>query len=243
MFGFLRRKPPPVKDFGFLQTDMHAHWLPGIDDGAKDLTESLALIQRFVALGYRKLIATPHVMADLYPNSPAIILEKLELVREAVISSGIEIELSAAAEYLIDEGFTDLLQHDNLLTLPGNRILIEFSFVSMPANFAQVLFTAQAKGYQVVLAHPERYSYLHDKPEQLRKLVAKGVELQINTLSLTDHYGTAVRKVAAQLLNEGIVKWLGSDAHRMDHLDKMGRFSRQTDREIVLRGKWHNSQL
>ena len=215
LFG---EKGKGVEDFGLLHTDMHAHWLPGIDDGAESLSESLDMIRQMVALGYRRLIATPHVMTDLFDNTPETIQGTLEQVRMAAEAEGLDIQLDAAAEYLLDEGFPDRLRADRLLTLPGNHLLVEFSFVSPPANQDALFFDIQTKGYRPVLAHPERYRYFHKRFADYRVLAERDIRLQVNLLSLTGYYGKEVKQVAEQLLAEGLVSLLGTDAHNARHL-------------------------
>ena len=114
----LFKKTAPLGSFAFLETDMHSHLLPGIDDGAKNIEDSLELISQLAAMGYKHLITTPHIMADLYPNKPTIIREKLGEVRSAIRHAEIDVTLDAAAEYLMDEGFEPLLEKGDLLTLP-----------------------------------------------------------------------------------------------------------------------------
>jgi len=216
MFNLFKKKPP-LKSFSFLEVDMHSHLLPGIDDGAKDLNDSIALIRRLHSMGYKKLFTTPHVMADLYPNTSEIILAKLEEVRNALKAEQIDIEIGAAAEYLMDEAFGDKIKEGNLLTLPGNRILVEMSFVSPPPNLDQYIFMLQTKGYKVVIAHPERYLFYRDQFEQYRRFKDKGCELQLNLLSLIGYYGKPCQEVAHRLLKEGLVDYLGTDLHHSRH--------------------------
>src|ERR1700750_1631715 len=89
--------------FCLIGTDMHSHLLPGIDDGADDMENSLELIRGMRDLGYKKLITTPHVLWDMYKNTHEVILEKHALVKEAVKNAGIDVEIHAAAEYFLDE--------------------------------------------------------------------------------------------------------------------------------------------
>lgn len=200
---------------------MHAHWLPGIDDGAKELADSIRLIKALVAMGYKKLYATPHVMADLYPNTPDIILAKLAEVKAAVAKEGIAVELGAAAEYLMDEAFGEKIESGQLLTLPGNRVLVEMSFISPPPNLAQYIFMLQAKGYKVVLAHPERYLFYRGQMEQFKSFKAKGCELQLNLLSLVGYYGKEAKETAQSLLKAGLVDYLGTDLHHSKHAENL----------------------
>jgi protein-tyrosine phosphatase len=95
--------------------DMHSHLLPGLDDGSESVEDSIILIKEFVALGYTKLICTPHIMGDFYKNTPESISDKLIKLQGAVKDAGIDIRLEAAAEYYLDEWFMDRLNNkDNL---------------------------------------------------------------------------------------------------------------------------------
>jgi tyrosine-protein phosphatase YwqE len=214
---------PSVSSFEFLAVDMHAHWLPGIDDGAKNMDESLAMIGSLQSLGFQKLIATPHIMADLYPNTPAIIQDRLSETRRACAAAGIEIELEAAAEYLLDDGFEKHLDRYGPLTFGDNYILIEFGFFQPPLQAENVFFQLLAAGYRPILAHPERYAYFHDKPRELNKLRERGVKLQVNTLSLLGHYGKRIQSSAINLVTEGMADFLGTDAHSRQHLRTLGQ--------------------
>ncbi|MEQ8703237.1 MAG: CpsB/CapC family capsule biosynthesis tyrosine phosphatase [Phaeodactylibacter sp.] len=217
----LFKKTPPLGNFAFLGTDMHAHLLPGIDDGAKDIEDSLSLITQLQQMGYRHLITTPHIMADLYPNTPSIIRGKLEEVRKAIAAAGIDITIDAAAEYLMDEGFEPLLEEGELLTLPGNRVLVEMSFISAPPKLEQYLFRLQTKGYRPLLAHPERYLFFHDNFKKYHELKERGCEFQLNTLSLTGYYGKPTRENAVALLKAGLIDYLGTDLHHDRHADHL----------------------
>src|SRR5579863_4816723 len=102
-FGLFNRRPSlPPADFSVLKTDVHSHFIPGIDDGAKSMGDSLALIRAMEEFGYQKVITTPHIMSDSYKNTPEIILSGLKKVREAVNKAGMKIKVDAAAEYYID---------------------------------------------------------------------------------------------------------------------------------------------
>ena len=243
MFDFLRRhKPLPGLDF--LGTDMHAHWLPGLDDGADTLEDSLRLITDLVDLGYGQLIATPHVMADLYPNSSAAILARLEEVKQAVAERGINVKLGAAAEYLLDEGFVRLLEQGDLLTLPGNYLLVEMSFVSPPPDVHELLFSIQMKGYKPILAHPERYRYYHATFERYNTLKERGAILQVNLLSLTGYYGKSIQQVAWKLIDADLVSMLGTDAHHQQHTQELRRLLRDSKVSgLPQRQQWMNVNL
>ncbi len=212
-----------LDSYQLLGLDLHSHLLPGIDDGAKTVEESLALIRRLQGMGFNRFITTPHVMADLYPNTPEIILEKLEVVRAAAREEGLEVQIDAAAEYLMDEAFGEKMAAVELLTLPGNRVLVEMAFVSAPPNLDQYIFQLQTKGYKVLLAHPERYLFFRDNFKRYESLKDRGVEFQMNLLSLVGYYGKPIQDNALRLLKAGMIDYLATDLHHERHAENLER--------------------
>jgi len=204
--------------------DMHSHFLPAIDDGATNIEESLALLKTFEGRGYQKIITTPHIIQDLYENTPETIIPALEHVKKALSESGSTLQIHAAAEYFIDENFISLLDDDvPLLTLKDNLVLVETGFMNEPVNLREVLFKMRLKGYKPVFAHPERYMYLQNKREKLEEIFDSGVYLQINTMSLGGYYGLPALKMAEWMIEQGFVHFLGSDCHRVRHLEPLER--------------------
>src|SRR5436190_21493931 len=110
MFFSKKKNPDQKTDYGWLNADVHSHLLPGIDDGSPDMETSISLIRGMKELGFKKLVTTPHILWDMYKNDKAIILEKLEEVRNKLKEEKIEIELHAAAEYFIDDHLAELLE-------------------------------------------------------------------------------------------------------------------------------------
>jgi tyrosine-protein phosphatase YwqE len=204
-----------------LKTDMHSHLLPGIDDGAPTLEESLSLIRQLKALGYQKLVTTPHIYTEFYPNTSAIIQEKLALVRQACAAEGIDITIDAAAEYFMDDHFAQLLEKGDLLPLWDNLVLVEMSFMGAPPQLEQYLFRLQTKGFVPVLAHPERYGFMHHDLRQYERLKDLGCKFQLNLLSLTGYYEKNVVQTAEKLLHKGWIDFLGTDLHHQRHMDHL----------------------
>lgn len=200
---------------------MHSHLIPGIDDGAPDVETAVSLVKELRDMGYQKLITTPHVMADLYPNTPEIIQTGLEKLKKALVVEGVEVEIEAAAEYLMDEAFGEKIEQGNLLTLSGNQVLVEMSFVSPAPNLDNYLFQLQLKGYRPILAHPERYLYLKGNLNKYEKLKEKGCSLQLNLLSLMGYYGNLVKNTAWKLLKNKMVDYLGTDLHHSLHAQQL----------------------
>jgi tyrosine-protein phosphatase YwqE len=198
---------------------MHSHLIPGIDDGAKDMEDSIRLIRGLVDLGYRKLITTPHILGDFYPNTPETIGEGLGAVQAELARQNIDVELRAAAEYLMDDHFIRLLEAaPPLLTLKDKLILVELSFAVPAINLKEILFEVQLRGYQPVLAHPERYLYFGADKTWYDRLKDAGCYFQLNLLSIKGYYGKASQELAQYLIKKKYVDLLGTDLHHEKHL-------------------------
>ncbi|MEE1883967.1 tyrosine-protein phosphatase [Pedobacter flavus] len=221
MFGLFKKYKKSTASFGSLITDVHSHILPGIDDGAQDIDDSINLAKRYVSLGFKKVIATPHVMADYFKNTPEKILKSLDVLRNALLKENITLEVEAAAEYYLDETFTKLIENKQILTFGDNYVLFELSYINMPKNLDETINSLLDAGYKPVLAHPERYNYFHAGIENYQRIKEMGCELQLNTISLTGYYGKHVRKAAEELVEERLISFLGSDMHHLKHADAL----------------------
>ena len=224
MFTFFSKSKPATGkvDLSGLKVDMHSHLLPGIDDGSPDLETSLSLIKGMVELGYSKLITTPHILWDMYKNTSEIILQKLELVREAVKKEGLNVEINAAAEYFLDDYVGELVKNKiPLLTINGNMVLVEFSMAYPSHGLKDILFDMQMQNYQPVIAHPERYIYLDQNKEFYEELKDIGCLFQLNLLSLGGYYGKSSQELALYLIKKGHYNLIGTDLHGFRHLEAL----------------------
>ncbi|MDX1652756.1 MAG: CpsB/CapC family capsule biosynthesis tyrosine phosphatase [Brumimicrobium sp.] len=213
-------KSKEIFDLNELKVDMHSHLIPGIDDGSQSMDETVEMLLRFVELGYVKVVTTPHIMQDHYPNTKEIIIEGVKEVRKTIIEENIPIEIEAAAEYYFDEFLFDKIKNGELLTFGDNYVLFEFSFATKPNNIDQLIFDFKSNNYKPVLAHFERYGFfLENGVEEATKLRDKGVLIQMNLSSLTGHYGKAIQKQAELLIDHKLIDFVGTDCHRLDHLE------------------------
>jgi protein-tyrosine phosphatase len=223
MFSIFNKKKRARLDLSGLVADMHSHLLPGIDDGSPDTETSLELINGLQELGYRKFITTPHILWDMYKNDATTIdAAYQELQQAAQQENNAAIPIKAAAEYFLDEHFDELLENNvPLLTLHKNLVLVEFSFVTTPLNFKDKLFNMQMRGYQPVLAHPERYLYFMSDRKWYDELKDAGCLFQLNILSLTGYYGKASLQLAQHLIGKRYINLLGTDCHHFRHLNTL----------------------
>ena len=221
MFSFFQKKY-------FLQdqlngfVDIHNHILPGIDDGAADVDASLQLIEGFEKVGIFCFISTPHIMNDYYPNTAGSIAKAQEHLQQHLNSLGKNVNIKAAAEYMMDQAFLELLENEKLLTLKDNMVLVEMSYFQPPINLNEILFKLQTAQYKPILAHPERYGFFHSKSlNNYEDLKTRGCFFQLNILSLTGHYGKSIQEIAYRLLENKMIDFLGTDTHQMRHLEKL----------------------
>jgi protein-tyrosine phosphatase len=222
-------------DYGSLLTDFHSHLIPGIDDGCRTIAESLELIRQFADLGYKKLITTPHIQDEFFRNTPEIILNGLEELKNAVRKSGIKIQIEAAGEYLIDDGFEKKIKTGELLTFGQKHILVEMSYFMDHPNLKSILFQLQIEGYKVILAHPERYSYWDTKWSKFEELKERGILFQLNTVSVAGYYGPAVKKMAEYFINKEMYDFMGSDMHNQSYMEayQKSRFEKSIQKLIA----------
>lgn len=217
MFSIFHKKHFIV-DFLEGLTDMHCHILPGIDDGAKNEGMALEMLSLYTELGYKGLIATPHIMEGYYNNTSAGIQKSLSEFKIQMSENGYEnFPIAAASEYMLDERFDRLSEQKDLLPINGNKVLVEMSYLQKPNFVDTQIFELQQQGFTPILAHPERYPYLTNMDHVL-KFKDRGCLLQLNLLALGNHYGGQAGRQAITLLSNAKYDFVGTDAHHPEHL-------------------------
>lgn len=224
LLHFLNRKPFLKDLIPDNHLDFHSHLLPGIDDGAKTIADTINLVTDLQKMGITQIITTPHVMKNVWDNTRERIEKKHAQTAQTLQEKGIQLPFRAAAEYLMDGNFTELFQSQPLLTLKDNYVLVEMSYINPPIQLYEIIFDLQVAGYKPVLAHPERYLFYHSNFSEYQKLKHAGCLLQLNLLSVIGYYGAPVAETARQLLKKGLIDFAGSDVHHQNHL---GGFSRR----------------
>jgi protein-tyrosine phosphatase len=251
LFSFFSKKKDEKRedniDITLIQTDIHAHILPGIDDGSPDMEASIKMVEGMKALGYQKLICTPHVMNGYYQNSSEVILATHQKLKQAVADRGIDIELEVSAEYNFDSELIERLNNDDIISF-GNSdyqyLLFELSYLNEPMGFDELVVKIKEKGFVPVLAHPERYPYFSSNREKYREMQAQGVLFQININSLSSLYPGAAKPTAEWLIEQGMVQFIASDAHRADHVTLLNdSFKHESLHKLVEGGGLMNGSI
>jgi tyrosine-protein phosphatase YwqE len=231
------------QNWAFLGTDMHSHFLPGIDDGAKTIEDSLQLIRAMIDMGYKSIITTPHIMIDYYPNTTETIGNALQQVKDALKENNIDIPIKAAAEYYIDEYFMQLIEKEPLLTIKDKEVLVEFSMLYEPPMLFDAIFRLQSMGYRPIIAHPERYLFFHQNFRKYRELQERGCRLQLNMLSIAGYYGRNIKAIADEMLAKNMYDYCGTDAHHDKHVNVLKVMTTTKDYHTFANYPFLNNQL
>jgi len=219
LFPFFKKKPTLQSMIPKGYIDIHNHVLPGIDDGAADVPTSMQLLSSMHKIGIEKCIATPHTLHGVWNNTTESIQNAYQVVQPSLGQLHQTRIIQAASEYMIDNSLMDRVQQKiPLLTLKDRWVLLEMSYQSAPLGLFEIIFELQLQGYDIVLAHPERYYFYHSHFSMYEKLKQARIKFQLNLLSVTGYYGKDVANVAEQLLKAGMIDFTGTDIHHLRHV-------------------------
>lgn len=194
--------------------DLHAHVLPGLDDGPRDLESARALLQAAAADGTKVIAATPHLRAD----HPGVRVEALADARAQLLSrldGELGVEVVIAGEVDVDWAMEATDEQLRLASYGqrGSDMLVETPYGQLPASFEEMLFRLRTCGYRLLLAHPERSPTFQKHPQRLVDLVNGGVLVQLTASSLLQSRRSASGRLASLLVRESLAHVLASDAH------------------------------
>jgi len=205
-------------NLNWLKADMHSHLLPGLDDGSTDMATSLKIIKRLSLLGLTDIYTTPHINEERYSTSSFEINLSLAKLQFGVSNQNVKINLFAAAEYMANLRFERIYQTEELMTFPGNYVLVEMPVNAESMYIDVYVIALQHMGYKVILAHPEKYSYCQRDMDRYKYYKSLGCLFQMNILSPAGYYGTQVKQAATNLLKEGMVDFVGTDLYTFKEL-------------------------
>ena len=230
IFNLFKSKPT-LKELipnGFV--DIHSHILPGIDDGAKNIEESLVLITEMKKMGFSKIIGTPHVYEQLYNNNKKTIKESFDSIENKYDNN---ITVQYAAEYMIDHTLMKKIENKSLLSIKNKYVLLEMSYIAESPNIHQIIFNLIMGGYIPIIAHPERYLYYQNDIKKFYKLKKWGCKFQLNLLSTTGYYGNEILNIANLLLSNKLIDFVGSDVHNHRHINEFGKMIKIKEVDIL----------
>jgi tyrosine-protein phosphatase YwqE len=224
-------------------TDLHSPLIPELDDGSQSLDRSVNMILQLQKLGFKKIIITPHVMHHRFPNTKKTIHKGFRLLKNELLRQNINIDLEVATEYYYNEHFLNLIDKKEILTFGDNHMLLELSNQTKPLNLERTVSKLLKSGYKPVLAHPERYPYYNSK-EHYSELKKMGLFFQINATSTQGFYGKKIQKAVKNIINLGMVDFVGSDIHSQRYLDSFSESLRsKTYLNIIKNNQIKNDYL
>lgn len=196
--------------------DMHNHILYGIDDGCKTIEESIETIKNMKKIGFNNIVLTPHYIEDSsFKANNNLKLQKLEILKEELLKNNIDVNLFLGNEIFINESINELIINKEIRSINNTRyILIELPFNNQILNLDDYLYELKLKGYKIIIAHPERYTYFKDNYEEARKLYDSGVLFQVNYGSIIGQYGSSSLKLVKKLLKDDMVDFISTDIHK-----------------------------
>ena len=195
--------------------DIHCHLMPGVDDGSKDLNETIAMFENAATSGVTDMILTPHYIKgtkySLDNNAKAKIVA---ILREALGRAKLDINIHFGNEAYIDDQLPELIAGGKVSTLAKSRyLLLELPVAAEDKNAGNVIFRLRSNGITPIIAHPERYDYFQKHPEKVMEYIKLGCLLQGNYMSLLGKYGRRAQKTLKILLKNDVISFLGSDVH------------------------------
>ncbi len=201
---------------GLIVIDLHCHMLPGIDDGAMDLSVSLAMARMFVADGVTVVACTPHILPGLYHNTGPQIKQAIAALQAELNQADIPLQLTSGADNHVVPDFVAGLQSGHLLSLGDTRyVLVEPPHHTAPARLEDLFFEIMVAGYVPILTHPERLTWIRSHYEIFQRMANAGVWMQLTAGSLIGAFGRGPKYWSEKMIGEGIVQIISTDAHDM----------------------------
>ncbi|QAS69343.1 polysaccharide biosynthesis tyrosine autokinase [Oenococcus sicerae] len=210
-----KEDPAPVVNKKATLVDIHAHILPGLDDGSNSLDASLELAREAVSNGIKTIVATPHTMSAKYTNEAADVVKVVDAFQAELKKAAIDLTILPGQEVHLTGDLVSALDQGKLLTLADSKkyLLIELPDRDLPLFTHNVIFQLKSRGIMTIVAHPERNSYLLEHPEELNKLAERGALFQLTSASINGAFGKRIADFSIDLLRRGFVTTIASDAH------------------------------
>lgn len=226
MFEFFKRKKNRVVEpiFESLSVDMHSHLVPHVDDGSRSIEETLECMRVMQQVGYKQMYITPHFQYPRFPNKEDDITNRYNRLCDDLKENGVTMQMMGiGGEYRIDDSFADRVANPQFLQIgqKNKYLLVELSLHQIRMGIEETIFDLMMKGYDVILAHPERYPYESSTSRKLQNLKEQGVYFQCNVLSLSGFYGEAAQSKAYAFIENDWVEFLGTDMHNTMYADAL----------------------
>lgn len=197
--------------------DIHSHIIAAIDDGSKNLDYSLKMLKIAEESGTEKIVATPHYYMGRYEEKYSTVKEQVYYLSKVAKKNNINIEIFLGQEVLIHKKTVELYEKGYIGTINNTSyMLVEFPMTTWEHYYMDVLYELRVRGINPIIAHPERYKFIHEDISNINKFLEEGYLFQINTGSLEGIFGKNVEKISKELIKNRICNFIGSDAHSIN---------------------------
>jgi len=214
--------------------DLHAHLLPGLDDGAKTLEESVQMCWISYKDGVRTIVGTPHTLNGLYLNDRETILTKVQELNDELAKCGLwnaewrinselrtpnsELRILPGADVRLSEMTLPYLDQGKVMTISDGKkyLFLEFPFQGIPYQAEEIIFQIRTRGIIPIITHPERNLEIGQRPQRYYEMIRMGCLGQVTAMSLTGDFGSRMRQIAERLLKNRLIHFISSDAHSTD---------------------------
>ena len=197
--------------------DFHSHILPGIDDGSRDIEETINMIKEAYDAGFTQIVSTSHFYLRHYEVEEKERIEYINEINQKMQELGYNIQILVGSEIYITNDMVNLLDEHKASSINNSRyVLFELSFIERPQNLTEIIYNLLSNNYIPIIAHPERYKYVQKDPNILLDLLELGVLFQSNYGSIIGQYGKEAKKTVKLLLKNNFIHFLGTDVHRQN---------------------------
>ena len=219
-------------------TDVHSHILFGIDDGSRTISESIELLKKLKSVGFNNVILTPHFILDsTYNSNYEANIKIYNELKERLLNENIDINIYLGNEIFIDKNVPTLLEKNIITSLNGTKyVLVEFPMHNKLLNLEDMLYEIRSRGYEVVIAHPERYDAIKEDYSIVDTLREDGFLFQSNYSSILGYYGKDSIKLLKYMLKRHYIDFLGTDIHRIEKTYVIDNFKKIEKHIIKITG-------
>jgi protein-tyrosine phosphatase len=196
--------------------DLHCHILPGVDDGAQSLSDSINMARKAVDQGIHTIVATPHHMNNRYENPKQSIIDRVEELNTLLIEEKIDLKILPGQEVRIHGEMLEGYRAGEILPVNHSPyVLVEFSSNHVPRYTEKLFYDLQVNGLIPVIVHPERNQEIIERSDILYQLVRKGALTQITAASINGDFGKKIKNFSLQLVEANLTHFIASDAHNV----------------------------
>ena len=226
-------------------TDVHSHILFGIDDGSRTISESIELLKKLKSVGFNNVILTPHFILDsTYNSNYEANIKIYNELKERLLNENIDINIYLGNEIFIDKNVPTLLEKNIITSLNGTKyVLVEFPMHNKLLNIEDILYEIRSKGYEVVIAHPERYDAFKEDYSIVDTLREDGFLFQSNYSSILGYYGKDSIKLLKYMLKRHYIDFLGTDIHRIEKTYVIDNFKKIEKHIIKITGSEYYNKI